>query len=255
MAGSRYLNVRYPGACASCGTALTPGMRAWWDVVAKELECGACRPELAAPGAGAQRAAERRRTNRDRRTREAHPILGGVLMAVRERPQHEQAWFTGAEGERRLGLMLEGLSNRGVTVLHDRTVMGSKANIDHIAVAPTGIYVIDAKLYAGKRVEVRSPMFGRSELRVGGRDRTKLVEGMAKQIATVREALEFAVPVTPVVCFLEARWELFGSSFQIGGVRVCSPKALRKLITKSGPLRPDAAGEAYRSILRSTRPA
>jgi hypothetical protein len=36
-------------------------------------------------------------------------------------------------------------------VLHDRRIPGTQANIDHIAITSTGIYVIDAKRHVGKR--------------------------------------------------------------------------------------------------------
>ena len=255
MAGSRYLNVPNPSACSVCRSPLRSGLRAWWDAPSGHLECGACRPELSAPGASAQREGERRYANRDQRTRTNHPVVGGILMAARERPQHEQSWLTGAEGERRVGKMLEDLAPNGVRVVHDRAVLASKANIDHIAVSPTGIYVIDTKFHEGKRVELKAPLFGRARLRVGGRENTKLVTGMAKQVSTVREAIGIDVQVTPVVCFLAATWPMFGKSFSIDGVRVCGPKVLRRWLTRPGNLSPATVDETFRAILRHTRPA
>ena len=35
-------------------------------------------------------------------------------------------------------------------VLHDRAVPGGRANIDHIAVVPSGVWVIDTKHYRGR---------------------------------------------------------------------------------------------------------
>ncbi len=55
---------------------------------------------------------------------------------------------------------------------------GSRANIDHLAVAPSGVYVIDAKRYKGK-IEVRRPLFGKSKLLIASRDKTKLLDGLA----------------------------------------------------------------------------
>jgi len=34
-----------------------------------------------------------------------------------------------------------------VVVLHDRAIPGSRANIDHIGIGPTGVWVIDTKRY------------------------------------------------------------------------------------------------------------
>lgn len=38
----------------------------------------------------------------------------------------------------------------GVIALHDRRVPGTKGNIDHLAVGPGGVYIVDAKRYEGK---------------------------------------------------------------------------------------------------------
>ena len=57
-------------------------------------------------------------------------------------PQSTTAWNTGALGEERLGQRLNELSSDTVRVLLDRRIPGTRANIGHIAVTPTGIYVI-----------------------------------------------------------------------------------------------------------------
>ncbi len=255
MAESRYRNVRNVEPCCSCGEQIPPGAQAWWDAASRQFECGACRPHVSHAGASAQRIGERRFANRGRDTRDKHRIVGGLLMATRERPQHEQSWFTGADGERRMAKMLDGLAARNVVAVHDRSVHGSRANIDHIAVARGGVYVIDTKSYRGKLVERRTPFLGRPELWAGGRNQTRLVAGMAKQVSTVRDAVGFGVPVKPIVCFIDAKWPRFGRSFDIEGVGVCGPEVLRRALTRSGPLSAEAIGESYRAILRTTRPA
>lgn len=65
-------------------------------------------------------------------------------------PQSTTAWNTGALGEERLGQRRNELSSDTMRVLHDRRIRGSRANIDHLAVTPTGVYVIDAKKYKGR---------------------------------------------------------------------------------------------------------
>jgi hypothetical protein len=54
---------------------------------------------------------------------------------------------------------------------------GSRANI-----VPSGVLVIDTKRLKGK-IEVRRPFFGDEQLLVSGRDKTKLVEGLRRQVA------------------------------------------------------------------------
>ena len=62
----------------------------------------------------------------------------------------------GAEGERLVARMLEEKCP-DVLFLHNRQ-RGSRArdgDIDHIAVAPSGVHVIDAKHYEGAKVDVK----------------------------------------------------------------------------------------------------
>lgn len=96
-------------------------------------------------GASAQRQHDRPKTAREKRIREAHPRVGGILLALSDDPQSTKAWATGARGEEQLGRRLDGLAERGVRVLHDRRIPGTRANIDHIAVSSSGVFVIDAK--------------------------------------------------------------------------------------------------------------
>jgi len=99
-------------------------------------------------------------------------------------PQSTTAWATGAVGEQRLGEMLAGIAGSTVRVLHDRRIPKTTANIDHLVVCSSGVFVVDAKRYQDARPELRVEgglFHPRQELLiVGGRDRTKLVEGMHK---------------------------------------------------------------------------
>src|SRR5215217_3006119 len=115
-------------------------------------------PELdtGTAGASARREHDRRRANRERRVREKHPHIGGALLALRDGPTHETVWARGAAGEERVAAYLAKHLNDDVVVLHDRRIPGRRANIDHIAVAPSGVWVVDAKRYKGK-VAVRKP--------------------------------------------------------------------------------------------------
>jgi hypothetical protein len=47
-----------------------------------------------------------------------------------------------------------------VAVLHDRRIPGSRANIDHIAIAATGVWVIDSKRYK-RKLQIATPPFGK----------------------------------------------------------------------------------------------
>jgi Nuclease-related domain. len=255
MGQSRHLTLRRPDHCAVCNDTLEVGEVAWWDADRRVVECGACHPELSTAGASAQREGQRRYANRDRRTREQHRFTGGLRMAMAEAPSHETSWKTGAEGEHRVGGMLDKLAAGGsIRVVHDRRIPGSSANIDHIAVAPSGVYVIDTKRHQNKLVEDRIRR-GPAALHVGGSSKPQMVEQMQRQVDAVRKAFDVEVRVVPVLCFIDANWRLFNKSFQVDGVYVCHPIVLRKWVGRNGPLTIDGVEDLNRRLLRRLRAA
>ena len=152
--------------------------------------------ERGTPGASARREHERRRANREARTRRRYGRIGGLLLGLRETPAHERAWARGAEGEERIARRLAKLLGDGAVLLHDRRISSSRTNIDHIAVAPSGIWVIDTKRYKGK-VAVVTPLLRPAKLTIAGRDKSALADGLAEQIAAVQVAMSgtgFDVP-------------------------------------------------------------
>ena len=196
-------------------------------------------------GGSAAREFDRRHDARQQRVQTNHPKIGKLLLAVFDDPQSTKAWSSGAVGEQQLGGMLAGIAGPSVRVLHDRRIPRTTANIDHLVVCSSGVFVVDAKRYRdarpGLRVEGGLIRPRQELLMVGGRDRTKLVEGMHKQLGLVRAALadEPDVPVLGVLCFVDADWPLVGGSFTVQGVSVMWPKKLKALLTEAGPLDAD----------------
>lgn len=246
---ARSLILRKDDLCAGCGTHVAAGTRATWDATARSVTCPSCskrtprdlsRLEIldrGAAGASAAREYDRRKTNRETRIRSEHPRLGGVILALSDEPQHQRAWDRGRQGEEAVAEALERRTADGAAVLlHDRRIPGSRANIDHIVVAPSGVYVVDAKDIVGK-VVVRTPMFGQPKLVVAGRDRTKLIDGLDRQVAAVTAALAGAsVPsVLGVLCFTRADLPLLGTT-RIRGHVLLYRKALAKRLNDDGPL-------------------
>jgi hypothetical protein len=247
MAGSRYLELRWPGTCVGCGAALGAGTQAWWDAEARTVLCIACcvraqepqreRPESRA-GSSARREYDRRKARYERSVREQHPIVGGARLKLRDEPQSVQAWSRGAEGEVRLGERLDRLASDEIHVLHDRRIPGTRANIDHLVVAPSGVYVVDAKRYRGA---IRSRNVGSAfqpdvRLDVNDRDRTKLVISIGRQTEQVRRVLPGATPILPVLCFVLSDWGLLQWPFTVDGILVTWPRNLAKRIRPTGPL-------------------
>lgn len=263
----RRIALRYPAQCVRCQTALNPGTEAFWDSGARTASCLEC-PAALTPepsprvfvsgiaGASARREGARRSTRREERIQQQFGRLSGLVMALSDDPQATKAWGQGAVGEERLAKILNRLSGAQLHLLHDRRIPRTRANIDHIAVAPSGVYVIDAKHYSG-RVERRKPLFARSaSLLVGGRDQTKLVPGIEKQVEVVRDATSSLapLPIKGVLCFVGAEWGLFRQPFTVGAVDILWPEALAKRLTTEGPLTPEVI-EAVSRVLEAGLPS
>jgi hypothetical protein len=200
---------------------------------------------------------ERRKAYREARTRADHPHIGGLIIALRDAPQHERAWLTGQIGEDAVAEALERRTAEGsVILLHDRRMPGSRANIDHVAVAPTGVYVIDAKAWTGS-VKVARPIFGPAKLLIDGRDRTKLIDGLDRQVEAVHAALadqHAAVPLHGVLCFTRADLPLL-STLKMRGHLLLYRKALAKRLNARGDLEPPAIHQLASTIADAFPPA
>lgn len=173
-----------------------------------EIEVAIDPVDIGTPGASARREFERRKAGRERRVRAKHPKIGGFLHAISDEPQSTTAWDKRAVGEGRVGNSLNELASDRLRVLHDRRIPGSRANIDHLAVTPTGVYVIDPRRYAGRpRLKVEGGLLRpRTEkLLVGTRNCTKLVDGVLKQMEVVTDVIGDAMPVHGVLCFCGSR--------------------------------------------------
>jgi hypothetical protein len=211
--------------------------------------------DLGRAGASARREYERRKAGREARVKERHPRIGNMLLKLQDAPAHERAWDTGSKGEELLGASLV-KHCPDLLVLHSRRMPRSRADIDHLAVAPSGVYVIDAKRYKGKIV-VQKSLFGPEKLMIAGRDKTKLVDGLERQAAAVSSALEKAgaldIPVHACFCFLNPEGLLAASdlpifrTLNVRGFPLYLPRKLVKRLNQPGPLDP----AAIRSIAES----
>ena len=215
---------------------------------------------MCAAGGSARLEFERRKTGRENKIRLRHPRIGGLILALTEEPQTTTNWAKGADGERKLGAGLDGLGPAGVVTLHDRLRPGTTANIDHLAVAPSGVWVIDAKRYKGQvaRKDVGGWFSSDNRLYVGRRDCTKLAAAMSKQVAAVRRVLGqdwTDVPVRPMLCFVDAEWPWLAKPFELRGVVVTWPRAARELLVRSGPCTPATVGLIAARLAERLRPA
>lgn len=266
----RILTLRYPAACSLCSSALPPGTKAWWDRETKRATCFVCvsGAELAHALVGIAGGSGRQKYDRlrERREREVKGRFGDTFgrfyLRLKNEPQSTRAWQTGSAGEQRLARFFEKELPESAVVLHDRRIPGSRANIDHIVVAASGVWVIDAKLYEGKVVRRTIGSIWNAEDRVfvGGRDRTKLVHAMAGQVEATRSALApdplaSEVAVRAAVCFVASEWRLFARPFELNGVAVIWPQKLVERVAAPGPLTATAIARLANRIAVGLPPA
>lgn len=275
--------LRYAATCG-CGTAVAKGERAGYDSTARNVICLGCLDirraadatsgpatprtpnpivdvqtlpsdeaslptapvDIGAPGASLDREYHRRKDAREAHIRTNHPHIGSLVLALTHQPQSTTALATGAIGEQRLAARLENDCGNQVLFLHNRKLGSSRrhGDIDHIAIALSGVYVIDAKHYPGATVEVRSTGGWLSErvqtLHVAGRDRTSLLTGLNKQrlavtAATAQDGDEPAIEIIALLCFIDANLPLL-TTLRINDVPVLSPRATSKLLRRPGRL-------------------
>jgi Nuclease-related domain len=84
-------------------------------------------------------------------------LLGLVVAALvgwrlRFRPSEQaRTWQRGAHGERHTARLLDRLTRDGFVVFHDLAVPGNtSANVDHLVIGPTGVFIIDSKQWTGQ---------------------------------------------------------------------------------------------------------
>lgn len=156
-------------------------------------------------------------------------------VARRQRAKAEQllrsaeAFERGAEGEEATARALAALPANHWRVLHDVRWPGRRyANIDHVIVGPTGIFVIDSKHWSGS-VEVRDQV-----LLQNGRRREKEVAAAADSALAVASSIPGLSPylVTPVLCFV--RDELIAGWAR--DVMVCSTSNIQAMLESRPPV-------------------
>jgi hypothetical protein len=242
-----------------CGVAQPKGTHAWWSPSTRDVYCSPCvggadlaLSEAGTAGAAAAREYARRHANDKAAMRARWGILAPVVEQFAGPRQSTHAWARGAAGEERLAAYLERELGDEAILLHDRRIPASKANIDHIAVAPSGVWVIDAKRHTGTvRRHDRGGLL-RTDVRVyvGGRDQTQLVRKLPPQIDAVSRALSAApvfsaLEVRGALCFTDSDWGFLnlGKPFTIEGVIVTYPGALRKTLREPVRLSRDVVGQ------------
>ncbi|HVU92755.1 MAG TPA: nuclease-related domain-containing protein [Jatrophihabitans sp.] len=131
-------------------------------------------------------------------------------------------WERGAEGEERVGALLDRADRATTRVLHDRLLRPgtSKTNLDHLVVGPAGIHLVDTKnwggrvaLYEGALMQHWTGLQG-PEHRNCKRDLAQLA-GLAAQVAR-----RTGRAVTPVLCLAGPQSGRFAPTEVVPGLHV-----------------------------------
>jgi hypothetical protein len=80
-------------------------------------------------------------------------VAAAALVAWRVRfrtSEQARTWQRGAHGERHTARLLDRLTCDGYVVFHDLAVPDSPANVDHLVIGPSGVFVIDSKQWTGQ---------------------------------------------------------------------------------------------------------
>lgn len=96
-------------------------------------------------------------------------------------------WDIGAAAEAQTAAMLRDLEGRGWHILHDRALPGSRANLDHVLVAPNAaaVVVLDTKRWHARRP---TTLVG-GRVHCGGEDRHGQIEAVASYARRAARAL------------------------------------------------------------------
>jgi hypothetical protein len=150
-------------------------------------------------------------------------VAAALAWLLRFRPSPATvAWRHGADGERRTARLLAPMERHGFQVFHDLAVPGSPANVDHVVVGPTGVYVIDSKRYRGHL------HYSAGHLWHGGRTLDRTLQTLWWEATQVAETLGFGpdLHIYPVLC-VHVAWLSWLHELLVDGVPVLGAGALR----------------------------
>ena len=121
----------------------------------------------------------------------------------------------------------------GVVAIHDRAIPGTRRRIAHIAIGPSGVYVIDTNAHRGLVVRRDSRLF------VDGQDRSDLVAAMKVPVDAIAAALgALHLPISRALCFVGGDWAATSPAFMLKGVWVGPAMPLYGLVAQPGRLQP-----------------
>jgi Nuclease-related domain len=153
--------------------------------------------------------------------------LGRAISRPTSSPSARAANNPGAGAARSSNSTLSGLIDYGYVILDDRRVSSARAEIDHVVVGPTGIFVVDHKPWTGQISA------GAEQVYVDGRQRTGATDTALRAAAAVEDVLGHELKpvgahVQAVISFDGASNRLFEAT--LGKINLTGSRSLAKAI-------------------------
>ncbi len=147
-------------------------------------------------------------------------------------------------------------------VLRHRRLPGTRDTIDHVVVAPSGIWVIDAITMPGKVAQRNVGGWFKQEPRlyVSDKDQAPLLAAIERKSEAIERLIEpldvHGMSVDRAACFTSAEWpRLFAKPLRIADVWVTWPSNLVEMIVADGPLDVAAVRTVGGHLNETLRPA
>jgi Nuclease-related domain len=181
-------------------------------------------------------------------------VLAALLVSWRLRlhpSARARVWRREAAMQRRTAGVLEPLRRQGYLVLHDLTLPGWPASLDHLVVGPTGVCVIQS----WRRPRLARLRGSMSRWAAGGpAGQPTRLRWQAEAIAEVLPG-DAQVPVRPLLCVHGRGGRLAGPPPVVGDVRVAHPRELPDIVRRGVRAREDEVELAIDRLLEVLRPA
>jgi hypothetical protein len=182
--------------------------------------------------------ADRGEVNRSAPARRSPLRRRGRLLAVLEAlsadSRDEARWARRAESEERARRLETLLAGSGVRLLNDRRVPGARTSIDHVAIGPRGVTVIDAVRTVG------TARVTDGRLLVDGEDRTALVLDVLRHVEVIRLGLAATtnLPIGGAICWVEPNGLPRVRRLTLRDVPLDGPRVLAEELRRPGPVSP-----------------
>jgi hypothetical protein len=235
----QFKSLIYGGTCVACGGTIDKNAKGWHNRVIKKARCASCGPGRPDPVPV---------PSLDPPPALRPDPVGGTSTLKQFSGKNRSQGLKGATGEYLMDRYLHKHLTDGEVILTDRRVPGGDANIDHVVVASSGVWIIDSKMWEGKIVyKAKSMTSAKMKLKVGGEDRTAKIQTIYNLVIPVAGVIDDrSVPIHPAMVFVEGDWGsraalrfIGGKPYNHEGVWLTAPIVLKKLVRGPGPLTTD----------------